>query len=270
MPASMSSAAPTPSPSAKHASLTSWQTIRPSTRPGASPTHSTWRPSEAKKPSAARAAASEVVGLRVSSTSPPSGTVAKKPAALPSGSSSASGASSHSTSCGPPCSVTSLSPPPQSTISAGTSPLDVLRVGDPPARLARGVGQRLGQRREAGDHDEPAVAAAGLRRRRVLGAVRLVAGVLVPAAAGLAAEAPRRRLARGERRRAPARLAEGLVVERLRDLEADVDADEVHQLERAHPEAAAEAADAVDLLVASPAPPARAAAPPARTAACSG
>ena len=46
MPASMSSAAPTPSPSAKHASLTSWQTIRPSTSPGASPTHSTWRPSE--------------------------------------------------------------------------------------------------------------------------------------------------------------------------------------------------------------------------------
>ncbi len=35
----------------------------------------------------------------------------------------------------------------------------------------------------------------------------------------------------------------------LRDLEADVDPDQVHQLERPHPEAAAEAADAVDLLV---------------------
>ena len=51
-----------------------------------------------------------------------------------------------------------------------------------------------------------------------------------------------------DRRRAPARLAEALLVERARDVEADVDADEVHQLERAHPEAAAEPADAVDLL----------------------
>ena len=48
---------------------------------------------------------------------------------------------------------------------------------------------------------------------------------------------------------APARLAERELVERLGDLEADVDAHEVHQLERAHAEAAAEPADPVDLLV---------------------
>ena len=54
--------------------------------------------------------------------------------------------------------------------------------------------------------------------------------------------------ARGDHRRAPARLAEALVIERTRDLETDVDADEVHELERAHLEAAGHPADAVDLL----------------------
>ena len=51
------------------ASFTSWQTIRPSTRPGASSTHSAWKPSRAKKPSAASAANAWVPGPRVSSTS---------------------------------------------------------------------------------------------------------------------------------------------------------------------------------------------------------
>ena len=50
--------------------------------------------------------------------------------------------------------------------------------------------------------------------------------------------------------RPPARLSERELGERPGHLEADVDADEVHQLERAHAEAAAEPADAVDLLVA--------------------
>ena len=52
-----------------------------------------------------------------------------------------------------------------------------------------------------------------------------------------------------DRVRLPARLAEAELVERLRDLEADVDPDHVHQLERPHPEAPAEAADPVDLVV---------------------
>src|SRR3954466_12157122 len=56
MPASMSSGVPTPSATAKAASLTSWQTMRPRTSPGASSTHSAWRPSRAKNPSGASAA----------------------------------------------------------------------------------------------------------------------------------------------------------------------------------------------------------------------
>jgi hypothetical protein len=55
-------------------------------------------------------------------------------------------------------------------------------------------------------------------------------------------------LAALQRRRAPPRLVEALLEERARDLQADVDADEVHELERPHAEAAAEPADAVDLL----------------------
>jgi hypothetical protein len=46
----------------------------------------------------------------------------------------------------------------------------------------------------------------------------------------------------------PARLAEGQLRERLGDLEADVHADQVHELERTHPKAAGHTADAVDLL----------------------
>ena len=69
MPASMSSALPTPSPSANAASLTTWQTIRPSTSPGASPTHAVCLPSVAKNCSVARAAELALSGPRVSSTS---------------------------------------------------------------------------------------------------------------------------------------------------------------------------------------------------------
>ncbi len=49
--------------------------------------------------------------------------------------------------------------------------------------------------------------------------------------------------------RLPARLVEALLPERLRDLEVDVDPDQVHELERPHPEAAADPHDAVDLVV---------------------
>ena len=51
---------------------------------------------------------------------------------------------------------------------------------------------------------------------------------------------------RAQRRRSPARLTETQLEERLRDLEADVDPDEVLKLERSHPEPAAEPCDAVD------------------------
>ena len=60
---------PTPSPTAKHASLTSWATMRPSTSPGASPTHAVRRPSAAKNASVRSAATGAVPALRVSSTS---------------------------------------------------------------------------------------------------------------------------------------------------------------------------------------------------------
>src|SRR4051794_30273445 len=116
-----------------------------------------------------------------------------------------------------------------------------------PAGLPRRRAQLLGQRFVARDRERP-VASTGRRRVGVLGPVRAVLGVLVPAAAGLAAVAPRGRHALGERGGPPARLAVGLLVERLRDLEADVDAHEIHQLERAHREAAAQPADAVHLL----------------------
>ncbi len=55
--------------SANADSLITWHTIRPSTRPGASPTHSTCLPSAAKKRSARPAASGEELSPRVSSTS---------------------------------------------------------------------------------------------------------------------------------------------------------------------------------------------------------
>ena len=106
--------------------------------------------------------------------------------------------------------------------------------------------QLVGEHAVAGDHDEP-VAAPARRRLRVVGAVGLVA-VVVLAAPGLAAVAPGGDHPRGDRRRAPARLAEAQLVEARETVEADVDPDEVLQLERAHAEAGAQPADAVDLL----------------------
>ena len=241
----MSAALPAPSPSAKHASFTSIARIRPLTSPGASPTHSAPRPSVAKKRSAAAAAAGDVEGPRVSSAGAPSssGAASTKPAAVPPGSCAASGAASHSSSCGPPCSGGPSSVAPQSTIRCGQLALRLLRRGRVPAGRRGLVEQDRGDRLLARDHDEP-VAAARRGRVRVRRAARRIR---VPAAPGLASVAAARRHPRGERRRAPARLG-GLVVERARDRVADVDPDEVHQLERAHPEPERAAADAVDLL----------------------
>ena len=151
---------------------------------------------------------------------------------------------SQSRSCGPPCSGVSSSPGPQSTISAGTSPSAShgVRASQPAASAA--ASRWCGDLVLARDHDEAPVAAAGLRRRRVGGRPGRVG---VPALAGLAAVAAARGELRGQRRGAPARLVR-LGVEGRGDRGADVHADEVHQREGAHPEAAGAAADAVHLL----------------------
>src|SRR5437763_931057 len=60
----MSCADPTPSPSANAASLITWQTIRPSTRPGASPTQVVCLPRVEKKRSAAVTAEDALSGPR--------------------------------------------------------------------------------------------------------------------------------------------------------------------------------------------------------------
>ena len=86
------------------------------------------------------------------------------------------------------------------------------------------------------------------RRRGVVGPVRAVAVVVVPPP-GLAAEATGGHHPRLDRVRLPARLVKALLPERLRDLEVDVDAHQVHELERAHAEAAADPHDPVDLIV---------------------
>ena len=70
IPVSMSCAPPTPSPSANADSLITWQTILPSTSPGASPTQLTCLPSASKNRSARAAASGDELSLRVSSTSP--------------------------------------------------------------------------------------------------------------------------------------------------------------------------------------------------------
>ena len=105
------------------------------------------------------------------------------------------------------------------------------------AQLGRGAG-----------HPHRRGVAGGLERPRILTAVATLAAVLVPTAPRLAPQAPRGHHARLKRARLPARLPEGERGEGLGDLVAHVDPHEVHQLERAHAKAAAQAADAVHLL----------------------
>jgi len=123
MPASMSLALPTPSPSAKAASFTSWQAMRPSTSPGASPTHSTCLPSTEKKCSARAMTVGEESAPRVSSTSEVSekGGRAWNPTELPPGSSAASEPRESNTSRGPPDSGGTSVELSHSTIRAGSS-----------------------------------------------------------------------------------------------------------------------------------------------------
>src|SRR5206468_1733587 len=89
---------------------------------------------------------------------------------------------------------------------------------------------------------------SGLNGRGVIGSMRPVA-VGVVTAAHLATQSPGGDHPRLDRVRLPARLVETLLPERLRDLEVDVHSDQVHELERAHPEAAPYSRDAVDLVV---------------------
>src|SRR5205807_8345507 len=117
-------------------------------------------------------------------------------------------------------------------------------VVDGQPRLARALAERVHHAEASADPDRPR-GSAHPRRLRVLGPPLRV---LVPAAPGLAAEPAGGDHLRAERRGSPARLAEALLVERLRDGEADVDAAEVLQLERPHAKAAAESHDAIDRL----------------------
>ena len=201
MPRSMSAAEPTPSPSAKHASLTSWATIRPPTSPGPSPTHSARRPSVAKNASAAAATAGAVAGPRVSSTSPPSSTgsgqreAGRAPARILGGERRGV-AEQHLRAA--------LQ---RRVVLAGAAVHDQRRhlaVGLPgrprvPARGLRGGEQVVGDLVLARDDDEAPGAAARLGRGRVGRPARRVG---VPALAGLAPVAPARGELRGERRRA--------------------------------------------------------------------
>src|SRR3954468_9524304 len=117
----MSAALPTPSPIAKAHSLTTWATMRPSTRPGASSTHAVRRPKDVKNSSARRSATSAVAGGRVSSTMPIGGS-AWKPTAEPPWSKAASAPSATRIARGAPCRTgESSSPGPHSTMRCGTA-----------------------------------------------------------------------------------------------------------------------------------------------------
>ena len=193
MPASTSSAEPTPSPMAKAASLTSWQTMRPATPPGASrSSHSTSSPIDGE----------QLLGL----------------------------------------------------FAAGAAQLHQPRAGQQVVAGDRGVaahGRRaLARPAQPGGLGRLAHLRPGRRLAGGLGVLRAVPtlAVLVPAAAALPPQPPGIDHPLLERVGPPARLAEGQLGERLRHLEPDVDADQVHQLERTHAKAAAQAADAVDLL----------------------
>src|SRR5689334_22497546 len=72
--------------------------------------------------------------------------------------------------------------------------------------------------------------------------------IVVVAPARLPPEATGRDRLDGNRRWPPAGLAEALLVERAGNVQANVHPDQVHQLERTHPEPAAHPADLVDLL----------------------
>ena len=271
----MSAALPTPSPSANADSLISWQTIRPSTRPGASPTHAVCLPSVAKKRSAASRGRRGGVGTagqldQRGSIERRQRVEADRGAARVERGQRAGGAADRL----------------RAALQRRLGLLAAGQVEDQERRVEL-VGL-LGRPRTS----QPACAAAApqlerelacrrrsrsrrrRRRPRRLGVgravVAAVAGSRSSRAPTCGPSRPAATVRDGDRRRAPARLAEALLVERARDSRPTSTPDEVHQLERAHPEAAAEPADPVDLLERRRSAPAAAAAPQPERAGCSG
>jgi hypothetical protein len=123
----------------------------------------------------------------------------------------------------------------------------LLRLEHVPSGAGGSVAQLHRQRGDARYHDH-AIAAPGRQRLEIgcavgVGALRVV----VVTATRFPPEPPRRDCPDRDLRGPPAGLAKALLEERARDLEPDIDPDQVHQLERAHLEAAALPADPVDL-----------------------
>ena len=189
-PASTSSAEPTPSPMANAASFTSWQTIRPSTSPGASSTHSVGKPSRAKNSSAAVAA--NVLG-------------AGQPGELDELRAVTAAAGGSRTAPGSPRAArllaahrTPTGAPPGGRLAPRAHPRVDDQLGRSRPRGARSRPARARSRSPSASGPSPtivserAVAAAGLERLRVVRPVRAVLGVLVVAAAASCARAGRR------------------------------------------------------------------------------
>ena len=156
------SAEPTPSPIANHASFTSWQTIRPSTSPGASSTHSAMEAEpreEAPRPPPPRTAASPAAARQLhepsraaaaggSPTAPGSPRAARLPAA-------------HSTTSGAPPGELRRRASARVDHQLRRAALAQLVAGRP-----RALAQAVGERAVAEDRDQRAVAAAAAAAAR--------------------------------------------------------------------------------------------------------
>ena len=215
--------------------------MRPSTRPGASPTHAVRRPRAAKKASTRSAASGAVPCPRVSSTSvaASSGGRAWKPTAPPPASSACSDPAAHSRATGPPCNGGPSGSAPASTSSHGTSPSasSWSRASKPACAARARAALRATTSASTPRHHEPALAAARGRPARVPRRPR--AGTRTSRARSCGPGRPAatiRALSGDGRQRGSPKLSSWKESD---DLVADVDADEVHQLEGPHAEAAA-------------------------------
>ena len=190
-------ALPTPSPSANAASLTSWQTIRPSTSPGASPTHSVCLPERRRRSARRRAAAAVEVAGAARQLDEPSRLERRQRVEADRGAAAgrARPASPPRTAdaCGPPCSGGSSSA--RAAVEDQVRDLAVgllgrrARPSPPPrrARAARAASASVAGDRRRGRSPPPGGGGSGSAAR--CGPV----GVVVAAAAGLAAVRARRR-----------------------------------------------------------------------------
>ena len=220
MPASMSSALPTPSPSANAASLITWQTIRPEHQPGrvADPRDVLAQRGE-EALGGASAAERAMSGPRVSSTrlASSSGGSAWKPTALPPGSSAASEPAAQQMACGRRPGAARRAPRRAGQIEDQERRLAVLRPragAHLPARLAAAAPQLVRRARLAGDHDSPSPPPARRAARdRAGGAPPAPPGSRSSRARSCARCSPAATVRARDRRRPPARLAEALLVE---------------------------------------------------------